>query len=252
MKFLRSHWYYWYTGQPLIAISSVMLTTLLLWGSMVWMGNYSVWGILLAVVLDSVGFWLALIYAVALRFYLPTLLVEQADTLIIQHLIIPLCASFVVARVVVMVVAKLLGNANSWLNKALWVILLSTLGLGGMQVYEYYQAQQTALEAKRQQLEPIKTQAHALAEAASKAVNAATTATGQALTEAKSMANETAVDAGKIANDTAASASRIANDTATSAVQKIEQLVMYIKAAWLEVCKKTADLLGKKPEDYCE
>lgn len=234
LQHLRNHWYYWYTGQPLIAITSVILTAALLWGGMVWLENYSVWGILLAVALDTAGFWLALIYAVALRFYLPVIVVEQVDVIIIQHLLIPLVAAFVINRGVTWLMAKFLGNAKPWIRWMLWGLIALVISAAGWKGYDYYRTKQAELEASRAQIEQIKAKANAMAESATKAVNeAANTAT-------------------QIANDTAASATKLANDAAVSAAKTADQLAIDTKAATLEACKKTANFLGKNPDDYCK
>lgn len=223
MQFLRNHWYYWYTGQPLIALTSVLLTFAVLWGGMVWLGGYSIWGILIAVALDSVGFWLALIYAIALRFYLPTMMVAQIDELIINHLVIPLCATFVANRSITWLVARLLSGAKSWVKLSLWGVIALVVGMAGWQGYSYYHAKQAELEAERQRLEALKAQAAAVVDSTVAAANQATTA-----------------------------ATKAANDVAVKATETANQLADDAKNAALEACQKTATYLGKNPDDYCK
>lgn len=222
MQFFRNHWYYWYTGQPLVAITSVIFTAALLWGSMVWLGNYSIWGIFLAVALDTAGFWLALIYAVALRFYLPVIVVEQVDEIIVQHLLIPLLVALVVNRGATWLMARFLIQAQPWVRWILWGLIALVVSVVGWQGYDYYRIRQAELEAERQQIEQIKVKANAVAESAT-----------------------------KMANDAANTAAQIANDAAASAAKTADQLATDTKAATLEACKKTATFLGKNPDDYC-
>ncbi len=84
----------------------MFLTAILVGVGMLLTTGLSVWGILIVVLVDVAGLWLALIYFLALRHYLPHILMQDADMLMINHFIIPLCASLLVGRLVTMFVAS--------------------------------------------------------------------------------------------------------------------------------------------------
>jgi hypothetical protein len=67
--------------------------------------GFSIWGIILAVLLDTLGFWVAIIYF-ALRSYLPSFMLEQCDTLVLYQFVIPVCIAFAVGRLITLLVAK--------------------------------------------------------------------------------------------------------------------------------------------------
>ena len=91
--------------------------------------GFSIWGIIIAVLLDAVGLWVALIYMVALRDYIGDIdnsihniplinnfdfisslyLQDKADNLVITNFVIPLIVGFVVSRISSYVVAKMGG-----------------------------------------------------------------------------------------------------------------------------------------------
>lgn len=106
MKMPKSYWYYWYTGNKTVAvismISSAALTGLVLALSI----GFSLWGIMLAVLLDAVGFLVILIY-VAVRSDLPSLVLEQTDAFMLDQFVIPLCIAFLLGRLITFWVAKL-------------------------------------------------------------------------------------------------------------------------------------------------
>jgi predicted neutral ceramidase superfamily lipid hydrolase len=105
MRIPKSYWYYWYTGSKTLAVISMVLTALLVDMGMFIAAGLSLWGVAIAVLLDSIGFWLAVIYALALRNYLPDMLRADADTLVVSQFVIPLLATFVIGRLVTWSVA---------------------------------------------------------------------------------------------------------------------------------------------------
>ncbi|MCB1770877.1 MAG: hypothetical protein KDJ31_14470 [Candidatus Competibacteraceae bacterium] len=111
IKRFKSPWYYWYTGHLRIAVISLGVSTLLLWLVFGATMGFSMAGILLAVMLDTAGFALALLYVVVLRTALPewTGLREDADTWILAFIVWPFFLSFFVNRLVTFGVATVSG-----------------------------------------------------------------------------------------------------------------------------------------------
>lgn len=105
MNILKSHWYYWYTGRKQVALISMALTAVLVGMGMFITIGFSLWGIIIAVLLDTIGLGLVIIYALVLRDYLPTVLLADADTLVINQFVIPVIAVAVVGRLVTFIVA---------------------------------------------------------------------------------------------------------------------------------------------------
>lgn len=107
----KSHWFYWHTGHKSIAITSMIISAISMWLVLVAAAGLSVWGIIIAVLLDAVGFWLAVIYLFVLRDYVTAFIGLQgkADALVAQQLVIPILISFVVSRVSTFLVAKISG-----------------------------------------------------------------------------------------------------------------------------------------------
>lgn len=112
MPFLKSYWYYWYTGHKLIAVISMILTALVLSLGLLINAHFSVWGILTAVLLDLLGVWLVILYYLAIRAELPSLLLEQADYWVNYQLIVPVIIAFFVGRFVTYIVAKQLMSTS--------------------------------------------------------------------------------------------------------------------------------------------
>jgi glucan phosphoethanolaminetransferase (alkaline phosphatase superfamily) len=253
MQILRSYWYYWHTGNKLIAIISMILTTAALWLGLVIAAGLSIWGVILAVLLDTVGFWVVVIYAVALRNYLPSVLVEQGDTLIQQQFLLPVLTAFLVGRIITFYVAKFFHtNHNPWVKKAATATMaaLVLLAAGGLGFYQYQQnaaAEAARLEAEANAItvEKLKTQAAETADSAAQAVSTAADDAAKAAStaaESTSKATAEAVDDAKKALDQASTAaSKTADQVAVDAKQKL-----------LEACKRTAEALGKSPDDYCK
>jgi 4-hydroxybenzoate polyprenyltransferase len=92
-------------------VISLLASTFILWVSLWITAGFSIAGILLAVILDAIGFWLALIYLLVLRSYLPELisLKAAADVLMLKHFILPMLAGFFINRICSFVVAKICG-----------------------------------------------------------------------------------------------------------------------------------------------
>ena len=108
MKYFRSYWYYWHTGHPVVALSSMVLSLVILFSGMVLLAGFSLWGVLLALVLDLLGLMAVLAYALFLRTLVPDLMLEQADFWILNQFVLPVIAAFVVNRLVTYGVARLL------------------------------------------------------------------------------------------------------------------------------------------------
>jgi len=111
MRKFKSPWYYWHTGHKVIALSSLTLSTLILWAVLGVSAGFSPWGILLALLLDAAGFWLALLYLLVLRPYVPAFsgLQEQVDALIIYQFAVPMLLGFLLNRASSFLVARLSG-----------------------------------------------------------------------------------------------------------------------------------------------
>jgi len=102
------YWYYWHTGHPVVALSSMVLSLVILFSGMVLLAGFSLWGVLLALVLDLLGLMAVLAYALFLRTLVPDLMLEQADFWILNQFVLPVIAAFVVNRLVTYGVARLL------------------------------------------------------------------------------------------------------------------------------------------------
>lgn len=102
----KSYWFYWYTGHRLIAVVSMLLSTLILWLTLVLGASFSIWGIVIVVLLDALGFWMALIY-LALRHHIPLWwnLQDKIDHLVMSQLLVPFLVSLVLNRLCSLLVA---------------------------------------------------------------------------------------------------------------------------------------------------
>jgi len=111
LRRFRSHWYYWYTGHPWIAVLSVGVSTLILWVISGFITGFSLVGLLVIVLLDALGFWLAMLYLLLLRPLLPEWsgLQGSADAFIVQQWGVPLLIGVFLSRSVSLVVAKISG-----------------------------------------------------------------------------------------------------------------------------------------------
>ncbi|MCB1921534.1 MAG: hypothetical protein KDJ28_16385 [Candidatus Competibacteraceae bacterium] len=111
IKRFKSPWYYWYTGHLRIAVISLAVSTLVLglvFGATV---GFSMVGILLAVVLDTAGLALALLYVLVLRAALPEWmgLRDNADAWILSFIVWPFFLGVFVNRLVTFGVATISG-----------------------------------------------------------------------------------------------------------------------------------------------
>jgi len=102
----KNHWYYWYTGHKYIAVSSMILSTVIMWFLLVMAAGFSIWGIVTALLLDAVGFWLAILYLFVLRDSVTDLfgLQDKADIFVFEQLVIPVFAGFIVSRISTLIV----------------------------------------------------------------------------------------------------------------------------------------------------
>lgn len=75
------------------------------------MAGFSVWAIMLALLLDAAGFWLALVYLLFVRSYLPAWagLRDGVDAFIAWEVAVPILLGFFVSRLVSFGVAKACG-----------------------------------------------------------------------------------------------------------------------------------------------
>ncbi len=109
----KSHWYYWYNGQKSIAILSMAISMAIMAVCLVLTAGYSLWGIMIAVFLDSAALWLSLFYVVALRSAIPEFAQCQVDTLIATQFALPMLLGFVFNRVSTFVVAKTVAGRSA-------------------------------------------------------------------------------------------------------------------------------------------
>ncbi len=70
--------------------------------------GFSLWGIILAVLLDAVGFWLAIFYLLFVRYRITEFIGLQShiDTLIVTQLVFPMLVGFFISRLSSFSVAK--------------------------------------------------------------------------------------------------------------------------------------------------
>ena len=87
----------------------MMVSTLIMWGFLVFSTDCSIWGIIIAVLLDAVGFWLAILYVFFIRYNITELigLKSSIDMLIVNHLVIPMLVGFFITRISSFSVAKI-------------------------------------------------------------------------------------------------------------------------------------------------
>lgn len=260
----KSYWYYWHTGQKLVALVSMILTALLVGAGMFWAVGFSLWGIILAVLLDTVGFFVAIIYALVLREYLPTMFVPKVDELIIYQFVIPTIAVFILGRLVTFVVAKFFAAQvqSVWLRKtALGVIGLSVLSFGvGLVVYQ--EQQRAAAEAARLEAEAnaitfakIKAQAGNLTHQAQQAMGALANSTSEAATatldQTKALTNQALSETKALANQAITETKTALEHTQQAASEAASKTKAATGKAWDSACIKLAETLGKSPSDYC-
>jgi hypothetical protein len=127
MNKFKSPWFFWYTGHKFIAVLSMFISAMIMWAVLVIGAGFSIWGIILAVLLDAIGLWVALIYMIALRDYigdfdktlhnLPLInhvdfisnlyLQDKIDGIVVTHFVIPLIISFFLSRLTSHLIAKI-------------------------------------------------------------------------------------------------------------------------------------------------
>lgn len=108
----RSYWYYWYTGHKTIAVISMVLTAMVLTLGLLVNAQFALWAIITAVLLDILGIWLLILYALIIRAQIPVLMLAQADHWVLHQLMIPVLIAFFVGRFVTYIVAKQSTNAS--------------------------------------------------------------------------------------------------------------------------------------------
>lgn len=115
MARFKSPWFYWYTGRKGVAVASLIASALVMWAAFGLVAGFSLWSIIIAVVLDAVGFWIALLYLLFIRTYIPGLLGFQAtaDTFVVNQLALPLLLGFFVTRATTFFVAKAWSRLSS-------------------------------------------------------------------------------------------------------------------------------------------
>lgn len=108
----KSPWYYWHTGYKKIAIFSMVLSAAIMAVIMLLTTGFSLWGILLAVILDSTAFWLAVAYLLLLRDSATAWLGLQGylDAFIIKQLLIPMLCGLFISRISSFLVARFLST----------------------------------------------------------------------------------------------------------------------------------------------
>ncbi|SEB10658.1 hypothetical protein SAMN05660964_03577 [Thiothrix caldifontis] len=106
MRIPKSYWYYWHTGNKPVAVISMILSAAVTGVVLALSVGFSIWAIILAVLLDSIGFLVILIYVIV-RGYFPSLMLEQADAFVLYQLMIPVCIAFLAGRLITFWVAKL-------------------------------------------------------------------------------------------------------------------------------------------------
>lgn len=109
MHWFPSHWYYWYTGKKKVAVISMALSFILLTLILNGLFNFSVWSVLLALLLDAVGLVVIAIYLISLRSFIPDALLIQTDALVVHYFLVPICLALILNRFVTFLVAKAFG-----------------------------------------------------------------------------------------------------------------------------------------------
>jgi hypothetical protein len=82
----KSPWFFWYTGNYGIAITSIVLSSVIMFILLVIGAGISMWGVITAILLDAVGLWIAVVYFFALRDYLGNIDSNIHNTPLITHI----------------------------------------------------------------------------------------------------------------------------------------------------------------------
>ncbi len=111
LRRFRSHWFYWHTGHPWIAVLSMGASAIILWVILGFSTGFSLVGILAVVLLDSLGFWLAILYLLFFRSFLPEWsgLQGSTDAFVVHQWVVPLLIGVFLNRGVSFLVAKISG-----------------------------------------------------------------------------------------------------------------------------------------------
>lgn len=90
----------------------MMVSALILWILLGATAGFSISGVVIAVLLDAVGFWVAIAYLFFLRSYVPQLagLQGNADAWVVNQLILPVLVGFFLTRITSFCVAKICGH----------------------------------------------------------------------------------------------------------------------------------------------
>lgn len=112
MRLLRfkSPWYYWHTGRRRVALISLLISVLVMAGLAALSSGLSLWALAPALVLDSLGVGLLLVYLFVIRGYLPDLAIDALDAFVSMEILLPLLLGVVITRCVTWGVARFLGN----------------------------------------------------------------------------------------------------------------------------------------------
>ena len=87
----------------------MVVSTLIMWGFSAFAAGFSIWGILIAMLLDAAGFGLAIIYLLFIRYNITEFigLKSSMDALVVHQLVIPMLVGFFIARISSFFVAKI-------------------------------------------------------------------------------------------------------------------------------------------------
>ncbi|HAO32574.1 MAG TPA: hypothetical protein PLP22_03955 [Candidatus Competibacter sp.] len=107
----KSPWFYWHTGYKAIAVSSMILSLLILWLGFAVVAGFSIWGVIVAVLLDALGLLLVVLYLGFFRAYIPDFIGLQtnADAFVIEQLLLPMLVGFFLTRAITFFVARARG-----------------------------------------------------------------------------------------------------------------------------------------------
>ena len=142
MQIPKSYWFYWHTGNKPVAVTSMIVNAAVLGLVFALSVGFSVWGIILAVLLDSLGLLLVVAYFF-LRDHLPGFMLENGDTFMLQQFIIPVCIALVSGRLITFLVSRL---EPQWFKRGA-VALVGMMLVSGVVVLKINYDQQKALEA---------------------------------------------------------------------------------------------------------
>ena len=112
MKFLsenlykfKSPWYYWYVGYKKESILCFFASMIISWALVGIAADLSIVLIAIFLLLDSVGFVLSLFYILLLRQYIPSIVGDYFDEIIIWHFVIAFISSIFINRGITYLIA---------------------------------------------------------------------------------------------------------------------------------------------------